>query len=519
MEEHRRTLKRKEDECRNYTNTFASNSSATCKPTWDQIFCWPETDPGEYQIVSCPEYFFGFDPKRNASKLCYENGTWMTWTNYTECFDSPYATVTEPFTSGVNDSSLATFLPVVTDVSRAGYSISLVSLIFAFTILAAIRTLRCPRNILHMHLFASFIMRAFVTILKDSLFVLSVGLPSNLVQRSGKYYFNVPAEGNIWDCKLVFSIWQYFIMANYSWILMEALYLHNLIFNALFSDRSGIELYIILGWGLPILFVVPWIVCRIFLEDDLCWTMNTNKYVYAVIFVPVAVSNLICFILFVNLVRVIFTKLRSSVSEETKIYRRLAKSTLILIPLFGVHYVLFVGFHWPSETGSTEEMTALFIDQLFTSFQGFFVALLYCFMNAEVRTELNKTWSWWPRRRNKSTSDGMANGTLGSSRFFSTSQHRPSCYSSTSCTSLSLAVNSSWATSRGRERVRGLSHAGQRGSVHGFLAESASPCFEHVAVSYHPSLSDAKSHSCQDHRQLKSDFSVADAAIEMKTMN
>lgn len=30
---------------------------------------------------------------------------------------------------------------------------------------------------------------------------------------------------------------------------MEGLYLHNLIFLALFSDNSGILLYVILGWG------------------------------------------------------------------------------------------------------------------------------------------------------------------------------------------------------------------------------------------------------------------------------
>lgn len=30
---------------------------------------------------------------------------------------------------------------------------------------------------------------------------------------------------------------------------MEGLYLHNLIFLALFSDSSAITLYVILGWG------------------------------------------------------------------------------------------------------------------------------------------------------------------------------------------------------------------------------------------------------------------------------
>ena len=54
---------------------------------------------------------------------------------------------------------------------------------------------------------------------------------------------------NSWLCRTVTSVWQYCIMANYSWILMEGLYLHNLIFLALFSDTSSITLYVVLGWG------------------------------------------------------------------------------------------------------------------------------------------------------------------------------------------------------------------------------------------------------------------------------
>lgn len=52
-----------------------------------------------------------------------------------------------------------------------------------------------------------------------------------------------------WSCKALICVWQYFILANYSWLLMEGLYLHSLIFMALFTDSSAITLYIMLGWG------------------------------------------------------------------------------------------------------------------------------------------------------------------------------------------------------------------------------------------------------------------------------
>lgn len=56
-------------------------------------------------------------------------------------------------------------------------------------------------------------------------------------------------QNDTWWCRLLIAIWQYFITANYSWILMEGLYLHNLIFRALFTDSSAITLYVLLGWG------------------------------------------------------------------------------------------------------------------------------------------------------------------------------------------------------------------------------------------------------------------------------
>ena len=51
------------------------------------------------------------------------------------------------------------------------------------------RKLRCPRNKLHMHLFVSFIFRAFTTLLKDSLFVKGVGLPSDFTKKDSEAYF------------------------------------------------------------------------------------------------------------------------------------------------------------------------------------------------------------------------------------------------------------------------------------------------------------------------------------------
>ncbi|GIY37730.1 uncharacterized protein CDAR_421521 [Caerostris darwini] len=66
------------------------------------------------------------------------------------------------------------------------------------------------------------------------------------------------------------------------------------------------------------------------------------------------------------------------------------KSTLVLVPLFGVHYALLLAVSFAANLSQTLEITWLYIDQTFSSFQGSFVALLYCFLNGEVQSEVRK---------------------------------------------------------------------------------------------------------------------------------
>ncbi|KAM7300793.1 parathyroid hormone/parathyroid hormone-related peptide receptor-like [Ixodes scapularis] len=74
--------------------------------------------------------------------------------------------------------------------------------------------------------------------------------------------------------------------------------------------------------------------------------------------------------------------------------RKWFKSTLVLVPLFGAHYAFLLGMSLAA-AGDLVELIWLYVDQLFSSSQGFVVALLYCFLNGEVQTELRKLFQRW----------------------------------------------------------------------------------------------------------------------------
>lgn len=58
-----------------------------------------------------------------------------------------------------------------------------------------------------------------------------------------------PCGQAVAGCRVAAVFMQYSVVANYSWLLVEGVYLHSLLGLAALPDRSFFALYLGLGWG------------------------------------------------------------------------------------------------------------------------------------------------------------------------------------------------------------------------------------------------------------------------------
>uniref|UniRef100_A0A4W6BLB5 Adenylate cyclase activating polypeptide 1a (pituitary) receptor type I n=1 Tax=Lates calcarifer TaxID=8187 RepID=A0A4W6BLB5_LATCA len=333
---------------------------SVCPWMWDNLTCWQAASVGEVVVVNCPELFHDFmgpeDEMGRVSRNCTEDGWSEPFPHYVDvCFF--YDNTTKP------DMYYASVKALYT----VGYSTSLVSLTTAMVILCRFRKLHCTRNFIHMNLFVSFILRAISVFIKDGVLY---------AQEDSDHCFVHTVA-----CKAVMVFFHYCVMSNYFWLFIEGLYLFTLLVETFFPERRYFYWYTIVGWGECLLQ---------------CWDTNENTALWWVIKGPVVASIMINFVLFIGIIIILVQKLQSPDigGNESSIYLRLARSTLLLIPLFGIHYTVFA--FSPEDVSKRERLV---FELGLGSFQGFVVAVLYCFLNGEVQSEIKRKWRSWTVNR------------------------------------------------------------------------------------------------------------------------
>ncbi|XP_036423816.1 secretin receptor [Colossoma macropomum] len=379
-----------------HEDNLTHTGSTGCSVLWDHLNCWPHAQVGETVSQPCPTFL---RVKGDVMRNCTEAGWSEPFPPY-ELACGYTLNNTLHFPPDVMQMSYEYFMWVRIMYS-VGYSISLISLIIALTLLCIFRKLHCTRNFIHMQLFLSFILRAAFIFIRDA-----------VLHNSQDYYH---CDSHPPGCKVALLLSNYCILANYSWLLVEGHYLHSLIHLSLYSQRKRLHWYISLGWGTPVLIIIVWSVAKYLQENEGCWETRGNSWIWWILRVPVFLVIIVNMVFFMRIIRTLVRKMRAPdmIGNEFKQHRKLAKSTLLLVSLFGVQYALFTFF--PDEVSILTFQIWNAIELAMASTQGFIVALLYCFLNGEVQHEIRRRWRRWQPKKRFHGDPRMHNGSLSHS--------------------------------------------------------------------------------------------------------
>ncbi|XP_074872502.1 gastric inhibitory polypeptide receptor [Carettochelys insculpta] len=380
--------KQYQEECERSMAEEPYPTGLVCNRTFDMYACWRDTLMNTTAMVPCPWYLPWHDRVRGGFVLrfCGPSGQWVTddsglpWRDHSQCKD---ISTDHLFQKQVQ--LLEQFRLMYT----VGYSLSLVSLLLALLLLLAFRKLRCTRNYIHVNLFLSFILRAVSILTRDAL--LRIRITEELRYEGDLFRLLGDQAQAAAGCRLAQVLTQYCVGANYYWLLVEGLYLHNLLVLMAVSEESCFVGYLLVGWGAPVLFVVPWVVIRYLYENNQCWERNDNMAYWWIIRCPILLAILVNFVIFVRIIKILVSKLRAHQMRYTDYKFRLAKSTLTLIPLLGIHEVVFA-LVTEEQAQGTLRYIKLFFELFLSSFQGLLVSILYCFVNKEVQSEIRRKW-------------------------------------------------------------------------------------------------------------------------------
>nr|XP_029725840.1 diuretic hormone receptor-like isoform X2 [Aedes albopictus] len=351
----------------------------SCPPLFDTISCWPRTPPATTAVLPCFSEFKGvqYDATQNATRYCNIDGTWNSFANYDACKHLELPT---------SDETLESFIELPIVIYFVGYTISLLALFSAVTVLVYFKELRCLRNTIHVNLFVTYIMSSALWII-----ILSQQLT---------------AKQGVVDCIFLVTLFHYFSTTNFFWMLVEGLYLYMLVVQTFSGDYLRFWKYSIIGWGGPLIFVGAWAITKSFypydimpeqpnkLEIECSWMRESH--IDWIIQGPSCAVLVINLIFLLRIMWVLITKLRSANTVETRQYRKASKALLVLIPLLGITYLVVI--YGPHE-GVGSRIFAV-TRAVLLSTQGLVVSLLYCFLNYEVRGTLRLHYYRWRDERN-----------------------------------------------------------------------------------------------------------------------
>ncbi|XP_043266612.1 PDF receptor isoform X2 [Venturia canescens] len=363
-----------------------------CNWAWDSILCWPPIKASTTIKQRCPVEN-GVDPTKFAERRCSDDGRWEGrggvigerespngWTNYTPCFTPEMLLLIRKLYTGNEDAAKVKL--EIAEKTRTlefvGLSISLAALLISLAIFCKFRSLRNTRTRIHKNLFVAMVIQVVIRL---TLYI------DQALLRSGAYGLHHGIKNTPVLCEASYVLLEYARTAMFMWMFIEGFFLHSMV-----TETSYYRVYRLVGWGLPVAMTLAWaIVTAVYYHPSKCWWGYNLTFYFWILEGPRMAVILLNFLFLMNIVRVLVVKLRQSHTSEIEQVRKAVRAAVVLLPLLGITNLISMG-------GAPLEKTVWFAlwsytTHFLTSFQGLFIATLYCFLNGEVKLALDKTIS------------------------------------------------------------------------------------------------------------------------------
>ncbi|XP_056635821.1 PDF receptor isoform X1 [Diorhabda sublineata] len=360
-----------------YNSTINSTTDGWCPSSCDNYLCWPRTKPGTNVTQKCPRSE-GIIKSATAYRYCSPTGTWETksssnlsYTHYENCI-LPQLQDLLKMCEDFGESTCNQIGRITRCIEMVGLSFSLVSLLISLYIFFSYRVLKNNRTKIHKNLFISTLLQVIFRLVQ---YINQELDPSEKFLNKG-YLFQM----NI-------ALLEYSKTAMFLWMFIEGLYLHNMITVTVFQEYNYIKIYCYVGWILPGVMTAVWLITM--LMEDTTWEYYYFLSYYWILEGPRSAVIIINLLFLLNIIRVLVVKLRESHTSEIEQVRKAVRAAIFLLPLMGISHILF--FHYKFNE-AWKFAAWLFAAYFLGTFQGFFVAVLYCFLNGEVQTAIRNSF-------------------------------------------------------------------------------------------------------------------------------
>ncbi|XP_050309756.1 PDF receptor isoform X2 [Anthonomus grandis grandis] len=370
---------------------------AVCGEICDQWTCWPETPANKNATKPCPK-IRGTVENGLAYKVCTASGSWEVKldlygipTNYTH-YETCIMPEIQQLTNMCNAFGLgecARIGRVTRLIEMVGLSLSSLSLMLSLYIFFSYRILKNNRTKIHKNLFFATLFQVFFRLIK----YIDQELDENKKFLLDEYHL----------LEVCTVLMEYAKTAMFTWMFIEGLYLHNVITVTVFQEYLYINFYIWCGWIIPAVMTLIWLAVMIFEGVKTTWAYYYFLPYYWILEGPRSTLIIINLLFLLNIIRVLIVKLRQTRSSEIEQVRKAVRAAIFLLPLMGTAHILFLLDYRYKEMWKFEfwSYTTYFLN----TFQGFFVAVLYCFLNGEVQAAIrNQYFLHMSLRRNNYTS-------------------------------------------------------------------------------------------------------------------